>query len=190
MKRLILSVLITVLVPAWGWSQQAKYRNSFRTGVGYGSYMNEDVEGRGMVLTFGYLRTLKNERVRVNPYISSGGYGSKKLNDLRDQWFSSTNLGCNLWYDAIDETAFAFTLGSGLLLNHMNGLLGDSKSSDEEEVKSEYVGATQVGGYLGAGVRIKNYDGRFNIELVPLNFHFGKMGYLDLYSSACVNIVF
>lgn len=189
MNRFILLLFFALLPVVVVWAQQSKYRNSIRMGIGYGSYATQKVEGRGTVLTFGYLRTLKNERVRINPYFSSGGYGAKKLDNVRDQWFSSSNLGCNAWYDVIDETGFALTLGSGLLLNQMNGLLGDPKSASQT-VASEYVKATHLAGYLGAGVRIKNYDGRFNIELLPLNFHFGKMGYLDLYSAACVNIVF
>jgi hypothetical protein len=172
-------------------SQQKNYKNTLRYGIGYGSYHANDVEGSGFMFQFGYMRSLKNERARINTYFSSGGYGAKKLTDVREQWFTSRNLGCNIFYDVIDETGFAVTLGTGLLANQMKGLMGDATdASVTEDLDSEYVSSLQMGGYLGAGFRIKNYDHRFYIDVMPLNLHFGRMAYLDLYSTVNLNLLF
>jgi hypothetical protein len=171
-------------------AQEKGYRNTIRYGVGFGSYRSAEMEGSGAIFNVGYMRSFKNPRARINPYFSSGGYGSQKLDVEREQWFTSRNVGCNIYYDVIDETDFAIVLGTGLLVNYSKGLQGNYKDDPTMPQQSQYVTDAMMGGYFGAGFRIKNYRNRFYIDAMPLNINFGKKAYLDLYATVNFNVLF
>jgi hypothetical protein len=165
------------------------YRHAVCYGVALGGYASQIFEGSGLRYYLAYEHALKNGKFKINPYLQTGGYGSKSINDSRDQWFTSTDLGCNLWLKAVDERTFSMSAGMGVLMNHVKGLKGTG-GEDATIVSSQYEKQFQVGGYIGCALTLKDLLGRCNLQLKPINIHFGRSQYLDLYSTLAVNIKF
>lgn len=189
MKRLISGcVLILLTCNLLAQSVELNSKNKIEYGIGVSSYMSKTVEGSGMMLNIGYQHKL-SERFSLNPYLTTGGYGANAITDHRDTWFTSTNIGCDVWLKAIDERVFSFSLAGGLLANRMKGLLGTG-GEDSTVVGSEYVKEWQPAFHLGSSFLFKNVWKRCEIELRPLNINFGKKQYLDIYSMVLVSFKF
>jgi hypothetical protein len=185
MKRLICSLVFMLLIFNL-MAQSVESRNKIEYGVGVSSYMSKTVEGSGLILYIGYQHKL-SERFSLNPYLTTGGFGANAITDHRDTWFTSTNIGCDVWLKPIDERVFSFSIAGGLLANRMKGLLGTG-GEETTVVGSEYVREWQPGFHLGSSFLFKNVWKRCEIELRPINLNFGRKQYLDIYSMVVVSL--
>lgn len=155
---------------------------SIKTGLGFGMHMGKNTDGTGMVYSVGYQQEIWNERFRINPNISFGQYNSKFLPlDARDQYFNSTNLELNLFFDLSKSETFSLVLVGGGLLNYTSGMLGEGGHPEaySENLHPEYVNNFHLAAIMGAGFRINYVGKRSSLNIMPLNLHIGTQGFLE-----------
>ncbi|MBN2261494.1 MAG: hypothetical protein JW735_01180 [Prolixibacteraceae bacterium] len=155
---------------------------SIKTSLGMGAHMGNNTDGIGFAYSIGYEQEIWNERFKINPNISFGQYNSKFLPlDARDQFFNSTNLELNLFFDLTKSEAFSLVLVGGGLLNYTNGMLGEGGDPENypEGLHSEYVNDFHIAANMGAGFRINSLGKRSSLNILPLNIHVGTNGFLE-----------
>lgn len=161
---------------------QGFQEKSIKTGLGFGMHMGKNTDGIGIVYSIGYQQEIWNERYRINPNISFGQYNSKVLPlSARDQYFNSTNLELNLFFDLSKSEAFSLVLVGGGLLNCTSGMLGEGGDPEAypEGLHAEYVNDFHLGAILGAGFRINSLNNRTSLNIIPFNLHIGTQGFLE-----------
>jgi hypothetical protein len=149
-------------------------RNSLKTGIGVG--INEGLRetGVGGVVSFGYQKSVLNDRVRINPYFLTGGFMPFGITDTRDQYFRITSLGVNGYLDVIKYKPFSIFVGAGGQISYSRGLLGTGGFPEEGNNGSEYFFKLYYGGYLGAGFRVNPPKSKVAYEITPINICFGN----------------
>lgn len=159
-------------------------KNSIKIGLGVGSSMGNKTDGGGFVYTVGYQREIWKDRLRLNPNFTIGHYSSKFILDARDQYFNSTNIETNLYYDLIRIKSFSLVLGCGGLVNNLRGLKGTGGDPDgyTEPLTSEYISDFHFAGYLGGGLRINPPSKRIAINIMPINLHFGNNYFAEFHA--------
>lgn len=162
-------------------------KSSLKYGIGIGVSDGHRATGGGVILLVGYQHNIWKDKLRLNPNLTFGSYHAKYVQDVRDQWFNSTNLEAILYYDLVRVKAFAFTIGTGVVVNNMKGLLGTGGYPPAEN-RSEYFSDWHYGGYLGGGFRIAPQNGRLAFEIMPLNFHVGPDYFMEGYAKIGLDV--
>ncbi|MBN1116644.1 MAG: hypothetical protein JXA77_05550 [Bacteroidales bacterium] len=153
--------------------------------VGAGLAINEGYReiGTGTVFQLGYQKQYWENRLRLNPYMLTGGFIPFGITDTPDQYFRITTLGTNLYLDVIRIKPFSLFAGTGLWANYSRGLIGTG-GMDEPRTSSDYFFRTYIGGSLHAGIRLAPQKSRLAWEITPFNVHFGSgyfmLGYLKI----------
>lgn len=184
-------VLLLVLMNITSSFGQEVSKESIKIGFGPGMHMGRNTQGTGLVYTIGYQRELLNDRLRFNPNFSIGQYSSGLLPlDARDQYFNSTSLEANLYYDLLKLESFSIVIGVGALINHSRGLEGTVGDPEYyfEYPTSEYLSDYHFGGYFGGGFRINSLTQRTSINILPFNFHAGTHGFLEFIPKVEIDI--
>jgi len=164
---------------------------SIKTSLGMGTHMGKNTDGLGMVYSIGYEQEIWNKRFRINPNISFGQYSSKVLPlGARDQFFNSTNLEFNLFFDLTKSEAFSLVLVGGGLVNYTSGMLGEGGDPENypEDLHSEYVNDFHIAAIMGAGFRINSVGKRSSLNILPLNIHIDNQGCLEFTPKISVDI--
>lgn len=182
----IILILVSIMInhgSVYG-QDPAFSKNSIKIGLGVGSSMGNKTDGGGFVYTVGYQREIWKDRLRLNPNFTIGHYSSKFILDARDQYFNSTNIETNLYYDLIRIKSFSLVLGCGGLVNNLRGLKGTGGDPDgyTEPLTSEYISDFHFAGYLGGGLRINPPSKRIAINIMPINLHFGNNYFAEFHA--------
>jgi ribosome biogenesis GTPase / thiamine phosphate phosphatase len=186
-KSLLILLVALTTFSAKGFGQEFS-GNSLKTGVGLGITEGLRETGVGGVVSFGYQKSVLNDRVRINPYFMTGGFLPFGITDTRDQYFRVTSLGVNGYLDVIKIKSLSLFLGAGGLMSYSRGLLGTGGFPEEGSNSSEYFFKLYGGGYLGAGFRINPPDRKIAYELTPINFYFGNDGFFMSFLEIGVDI--
>lgn len=184
MKK-ILSIIILVIVTINSNVNGQDYSsNSLKIGVGLGFNEGLRETGMGTLVSFGYQKSIYNDRLRINPNFMTGGFFPFGITDTRDQYYRVTSIGVNGYLDVIKYKPFSLFLGAGGLLNYSRGLLGTGGWPEEGNNKSDYLFKLYYGAYLAGGIRINPPNSRIAYELTPLNYCFGNdnfvLGFLKI----------
>lgn len=189
MKRYGWLVLMLVMVSLSSQAAKPDVRHALTYALGYGSSVGNDNEGKGMVYSVGYLYTFSNDRFRLNPSLGFGHYSAKNISDARNQSFNVTNLSMTAWIDVVQETDFSMMVGGGTLVSHAGGLIGaDVDNGGGIADPQKYLNQTQLGGLFAIGFRFFHPDRRLNVELRPLNIHFGGVGFQEVYAQLALSV--
>jgi len=86
---------------------------SLRIGLGLGINEGMKETGMGALVSFGYQKSVANNRIRINPNYMSGGFFSFAITDTRDRYYRISSLGINAYWDAIKYKPFAIFIGAG-----------------------------------------------------------------------------
>lgn len=178
-KGIMLLFLLICFANAFGQDFPEK---SIKTSFGLGMHMGKNTAGAGLSYSIGYQQEIWNERFRLNPNISFGQYNSKFLPlDARDQYFNSTNLELNLFFDLTKSEAFSLVLVGGGIVNYTSGMLGEGGDPEAfaENIPAKYVNDLHIAAIMGAGFRINSLGKRSSLNILPLNIHVGTQGFLE-----------
>jgi hypothetical protein len=148
--------------------------NSLKVGIGLG--INEGLKetGMGALVSFGYQKSVLNDRVRINPNFMTGGFFPFGITDTRDQYYRVTSVGVNGYLDAIKFKAVSLFIGAGGQINYSRGLLGTGGWPEEGNTGSDYFFKLYYGGYLAGGIRVSSPDHKIAYEFTPFNVCFGN----------------
>lgn len=157
---------------------------SLKVGLGLGITEGMKETGMGALVSFGYQKSIVNNRIRINPNYMSGGFFPFAITDTRDQYFRISSLGVNVYLDVIKYKPLAIFIGAGGHLIFSRGLLGTGGWPEEGNTHSDYLFKLYFAGSLSTGVRINQPDSRIAYELTPLTIYFGNshffLGYLKI----------
>lgn len=162
--------------------------NSIKTGVGIGVNEGKKESGFGSVVNIGYQRSSWNNRFRLNPNITTGGFLPLLMTDVRDQYYRTTSLGFYGYLDIIKIKSFSIYVGTGGLINYSRGLLGTGGWPDENNNESEYFIELYYGGHLSGGIRVDKPDKRLAYEISPLNICFGNNYFMMAYFKIAIDV--
>jgi hypothetical protein len=172
-KRLLIIIIAIITLSSEVIGQ--KYSdNSLKIGIGLG--INEGLKetGMGALVSFGYQRSIFNDRVRINPNFVTGGFYPFGITDTRDQYYRVTSVGINGYLDAIKFKSVSLFIGAGGQINYSRGLLGTGGWPEEGNTSSEYFFKLYYGGYLTGGIRVSSPDHKIAYEFSPFNICFGN----------------
>jgi len=179
---LILTVaLLTINSKAIG---QEYSNNSLKVGLGLG--MNEGMRemGMGTLVSFGYQKSVLNDRLRINPNFMTGGFFPFAITYTRDQYYRITSLGVNAYFDVIKYKPFSLFVVAGGLVNYSRGLLGTGGWPEAGNNTSDYLFKLYYGGQVAWGIRVNQSKSRFAYEITPLSICFGNdqffLGYIKV----------
>jgi hypothetical protein len=187
MHKLIYGIFFLIIINLDGFAQEYS-SNSIKTGIGIG--MSEGIRetGIGSIVSLGYQKSLWQNRLRINPYILSGGFFPFGVTDVRDQYFKITSLGVNGYLDILKYKSVSIFIGAGGLVNYTRGLFGTGGMPESGITSSEYFFKLYYGGYLGGGLRINPAKSRFAYELTPFNICFGNDYFVMAYFKFGIDI--
>lgn len=157
------------------YSQESTFStSSLKTGIGIGINEGEREIGMGTLFSFGYQKSMWQDRLRINPNLTMGGFIPFGISDTRDQYYRITSLGMNGYWDALKYKSVSVFVGTGVFINYSRGLLGTGGWPAAGNSSSEYFFKLYYGGYLGTGLRISPKNSRLAYELVPVNVQLGS----------------
>lgn len=176
MRRYILSIVLIILIfcSTFSYGQENEFsRSSLRAGFGLGINDALRETGIGTLYSFGYQRSLWKNRIRVSPYLMTGGFTSIGFTDTRDQFYRVTSLGINGYLDIVKYRSVSLFIGTGVFTNYSRGLLGTGGELHQDS-DSEYFCKMYYGVNIGTGFRIAPKRSRMAVELNPINVYFGN----------------
>ena len=166
MKHFLFIIFLFLFIQITKSQEFSKGMLKLSTEVGFLASKSSD--GNGYSYGIAYQKDLKNNRFRVNYRFLYGTYTSKLANDARDQYFTSSDLSCNLHIDIIKGGTGSVFIGTGLFVNQVKGLLG----SAEEINSSEYFRDFNTGLIFSFGIRSNKPNKRFAFNFMPINIGF------------------
>jgi opacity protein-like surface antigen len=181
MKKILLILFVVLALPNTQSVAQKFSNNSLKVSAGVAMNEGKREMGVGTIVSFAYQKSLWKERLRISPYLLTGGFWPFGITDTREQYYRVTTLGINGYLDVIRYKPVSIFIGAGGLVDYSRGLLGTGGWPDEGNTSSEYLFKLYYGGYLGAGLRINKPDSRFAWELMPVNICFGNDYFLLAY---------
>jgi len=160
------------------YCQDATYsKSALKLGLGIGLNEGKREIGMGTLFSGGYQKSFwKDDRLRINPNLTIGGFMPFTITDNRDQYYRITSLGINSYLDALKFKSVALFIGAGPFINYSRGLLGTGGWSGYSD--SEYFFRFYYGGYVGAGLRINPKNSRFAYEFAPINIMAGNNSFV------------
>lgn len=174
MKLVVVVLLFFLRVTA---QENGFTRSSIKTGIGIGVHDGVEESGLGLVYLVGYEKSFgTKEKFRINSNLVYGGFNSKGITDVREQFFRITSVGVNVGYDLVRYKSVSLLLSTGGFLNYTRGLLG---TGGENEIgNSRYFNEVYFGGSGGIGIRISSDKSRFSYEIKPINVQIGSKGFV------------
>jgi len=192
MKKYLLILTVTLLIINSDLMSQEYSNNSLKVGLGIG--MNEGLKemGMGTLVSFGYQKSILNDRLRINPNFMTGGFFPFGITDTRDQYYRITSLGVDGHFDVIKYKPFSLFVVAGGLVNYTRGLLGTGGWPEAGNNTSDYLFKLYYGGHLAWGIRVNQPKSRLAYEITPLNICFGNdqffMGFIKVAIDIKLNI--
>lgn len=192
MKKYLLILTVTLLSINSDLMSQEYSNNSLKVGLGIG--MNEGLKemGMGTLVSFGYQKSVLNDRLRINPNFMTGGFFPFGITDTRDQYYRITSLGVDGYFDVIKYKPFSLFVVAGGLVNYTRGLLGTGGWPEAGNNTSDYLFKLYYGGHLAWGIRVNQPKSRLAYEITPLNICFGNdqffMGFIKVAIDIKLNI--
>lgn len=184
MNKSLYVLIVTIFTIISDVSGQEYSNNSLKVGLGIG--MNEGLRemGMGTLVSFGYQKSVLNDRLRINPNFMTGGFFPFAITDTRDQYYRITSLGVDGYLDVIKYKPFSLFIVAGGLVNYSRGLLGTGGWPEAGNTTSDYLFKLYYGGHVAWGIRINPPKSRLAYELTPLNICFGNdlffMGFIKV----------
>lgn len=184
MNKYLLVLIVAIFVFISEVSGQEYSNNSLKVGLGIG--MNEGLRemGMGTLVSFGYQKSVLNDRLRINPNFMTGGFFPFGITDTRDQYYRITSLGVDGYLDVIKYKPFSLFIVAGGLVNYSRGLLGTGGWPEAGNNTSDYLFKLYYGGHVAWGIRINPPKSRLAYEITPLNICFGNdqffMGFIKV----------
>lgn len=151
-------------------------RSSIKGGIGIGFNDGKRETGMGTLFFMGYQRSYWNERVRINPNLTTGGFTSIGITDTRQQFYRISSLGVNGYIDALKYRSVSIFLGTGVFVNYSRGLLGTGGELSGNE-RSVYFYEIYYGGLGTGGIRVNPKNHRFAYEFSPVSILLGTEGF-------------
>ncbi|MBX7204822.1 MAG: hypothetical protein K1X81_05325 [Bacteroidia bacterium] len=143
----------------------------------------------GLIYSIGWQKSFgKKNKLRVNPYMMTGGFWPFGISDTRDQFYRITTLGLNFHYDLIKYKALSLVTTVGAFGNYSRGLLGTGGWPEANHNQSEYFHSIYFGNNMSLGLGINPGKSRFALELRPINIHLGTNHFILGYLMLGVNI--
>lgn len=192
MKKYLLILTVTLFSINSDLMSQEFSNNSLKVGLGVG--MNEGLKemGMGTLVSFGYQKSVLNDRLRINPNFMTGGFFPFGITDTRDQYYRITSLGVDGYFDVIKYKPFSLFVVAGGLVNYTRGLLGTGGWPEAGNNTSDYLFKLYYGGHLAWGIRVNQPKSRLAYEITPLNICFGNdqffMGFIKVAIDIKLNI--
>ena len=184
MNKHLLILTIALITINSDLMSQVYSNNSLKVGLGIG--MNEGLRemGMGTLVSFGYQKSVLNDRLRFNPNFMTGGFFPFGITDTRDQYYRITSLGVDGYFDVIKYKPFSLFVVAGGLVNYSRGLLGTGGWPEAGNNMSDYLFKLYYGGHLAWGIRVNQPKSRLAYEITPLNICFGNdqffMGFIKV----------
>jgi len=184
MNKYLCILIITIFTFISEVSGQEYSNNSLKVGLGVG--MNEGIRemGMGTLVSFGFQKSILNDRLRISPNFMTGGFFPFAITDTRDQYYRITSLGVDGYLDVIKYKPFSLFIVTGGLVNYSRGLLGTGGWPEAGNNTSDYLFKLYYGGHVAWGIRINPSKSRLAYELTPLNICFGNdrffMGFIKV----------
>jgi hypothetical protein len=186
-RNLLFIILVLITINSELFSQEYSDK-SMKVGLGFGINEGMKETGMGVLVSFGYQKTLANNRIRINPNYMSGGFFPFAITDTRDQYYRISSLGINCYWDAIKYKPFAIFIGAGGHFNFTRGLIGTGGWPEEGNTSSDYLFKLYFVGSLSTGIRINQPDSRLAYEFVPITICLGNDNFLLEYVKIGIDI--
>jgi len=184
MNKYLLILTVALFTAISDLKSQEYSNNSLKAGLGIG--MNEGIRemGMGTLISFGYQKSVLNDRLRINPNFMTGGFFPFGITDTRDQYYRITSLGVDGYLDVIRYKPFSLFVVAGTLVNYSRGLLGTGGWPEAGNNTSDYLFKLYYGGHVAWGIRVNQPKSRLAYEITPLNICFGNdhffMGFIKV----------
>ncbi|MCF6331760.1 MAG: hypothetical protein L3J11_00635 [Draconibacterium sp.] len=107
-KKHFLSLLPFLLLFCSPVFAQEYSNESLKFGIGFGINEGNQEIGVGTIVSFGYQKSIWNDRVRINPNIMTGNFRPFGITDTRDQYYRITTFGMNGYLDLIKYNELKF----------------------------------------------------------------------------------
>lgn len=167
---------------------QAFSNKSIKTSFGIGMNEGDDEIGIGTVFSLAYQKAVWKNRLRLGPYILTGGFMPIGITDTREQFYRITSLGFNGYLDVLKYKPVSLFIWGGGFVNYSRGVLGTGGWPEEGNTRSEYFLNFYGGGSFGSGIRIDPPNRRIAYEITPFNFNFGNSGFMLAYFRVGIDI--
>jgi len=177
----IIKTILTLLglfLSIIAYCQNATFsKSALKLGVGIGFNEGKRENGMGTLFSFGYQKSFwKDNRLRINPNLTIGGFMPFIITDTRDQYYRITTFSITGYLDPLKFKSIALFIGAGPFINYSRGLLGTGGWAGYSD--SEYFFRLYYGGYVGAGLRINPKNSRFAYEFAPINIMAGNNSFV------------
>jgi hypothetical protein len=159
-------------------AQEATYSSqSITVGAGIGGHEFHNISGMGIVYSLGYQKKLlENQRLAINPVLTSGNLSSMLSMDASDLYYRLTSAQFRTSYDILKGKKDALFIGLGGFLTYTRGLEGTG-GYESGLTSSQYFHSAHIGGLLSAGFKVDNPNKRIGYKLSPINLQFSKYYY-------------
>jgi hypothetical protein len=155
-------------------------RHSIRVATGLSSSTSGGIDGLGSISFIGYQKESPNRRLRHSYNLGLGEYDSRYITDLGDQYFTSSSLEIDLFYDLVRIRSFSLMIGGGASLIRIRGLIVDNGHwAPPFFPATTFINRFYYGGSLAAGFRVNPPSNRCAFNLVPLAIRIGNKGLLE-----------
>jgi opacity protein-like surface antigen len=174
-KLIVILIVLIRLLSLKSYAQENQFSaNAIKAGLGIGIHEGKREDGIGVMMSLGYLKTLKNTRVRINPDFMTGTFSSRLMLHTRDQHYKLTSLGLNGYYDTLRYKGISLFVGTGLSLNYSRGLLGTGGGKNNSNTRSDYFYTLYYAANAHAGLRINPQNKRTACTFSPFNIQMGN----------------
>ena len=186
-SRIILIITIFMMFSVNSQTQSFSIK-SIKTSFGIGMNEGDDEIGVGTIFSLAYQKAVWKNRLRLGPYIVTGGFIPFGITDTRLQFYRITSLGFNGYLDVLKYKPVSLFIWGGGFVNYSRGLLGTGGHPRDGNTGSDYFLNIYGGGSFGAGIRIDPPKSRIAYEITPFNFNFGNNNFMLAYIRVGVDI--
>ena len=184
MNKFLTTLIVVFITINSDLQSQVYSKNSLKIGLGLGMNEGNREMGMGTLVSFGYQKSVYNDRLRINPNFMTGGFFPFGITDTRDQYYRITSLGVDGYLDVIKFKPISLFIVAGGLVNYTRGLLGTGGFPEAGNTSSDYLFKLYYGGHVAWGIRVNPPRNRIAYEITPINICFGNdqffMGFIKV----------
>ena len=162
-------------------------RSSLKYSVGIGMAQGYNNDGGGSFLSMGYVHTLLNSRLRINPGLTVGYLDNQTTTDVPDENFGSIDMETLVSYDWLRYKSISLMVGIGGFANNTRGLISTG-GYENPRLNSEFYSSWHAGGVLTGGLRINPSRSRIAIEITPFNLYGGFDEYFKFFAKVGLEV--
>ena len=164
--RIILTTsFLLILVPMSALGQELP-KHGLKLDAGFGIHEGIRTNGLGTIVSFGYERVIREDRLRINSTILYGKFTHSFATDTPKQDLISRSFITALSYDIIHVWILSLTLAVGGIVDNTYGIVGPGGELRPTIITD--VDEWSAGLYFRGGISITPTTSRLSFDITPL----------------------